>query len=267
MSHDHIGIPRFLEQGFANDGKVYCHDLVRDKGYQALITRLGTQSNYYDDDVEKTILADDVEADFAEFYNSFCGSKSHKGMFWALWFNIATIKRFFRFMFMRSKKILAMINDRSVSSKVFGDMDHSELLRIAKDMIVDPFLLAGPMYSLYLVENQSKEFFINNSIGFCIITGCNGKNNSIFMPLNNKRGILVSSDDYYKQSLFVVFADDAEVNSLNRRICMNECQIGNDFIFGNNEQLLNPYIGFTRNLKKKVASHSHSSTLPIAEDK
>ena len=37
MSHDHIGIPKFLEQGFANDGKVYCYDLVRDKGYQTSI--------------------------------------------------------------------------------------------------------------------------------------------------------------------------------------------------------------------------------------
>ena len=57
-----------------------------------MITHLGTQNNYYDDDVEKILLADDVDADFAEFYNSFCGSKSHKDMFWALWFNIATIK-------------------------------------------------------------------------------------------------------------------------------------------------------------------------------
>ena len=37
MSHDHIGIPKFLEQEFANDGKVYCYDLVRDKGYQTSI--------------------------------------------------------------------------------------------------------------------------------------------------------------------------------------------------------------------------------------
>ena len=37
MSHDHIGIPKFLEQGFANGEKVFCYDLVRDKGYQTSI--------------------------------------------------------------------------------------------------------------------------------------------------------------------------------------------------------------------------------------
>lgn len=256
MSHDHIGIPRFLEQGFANGEKVFCYDLVRDKGYQTSITHLGTQNNYYDDDVEKTILADDVEADFAKFYNSFCGAKNHGEMYEALRSNIDSIRRFFRFMFMRSKKTLAIINERSIISQVCGDMDHSELLRIVNKTAIDPFIMTRSNYSIYLVENQSKEFFINNSVGFCIITVCNGKNNSIFIPLNNKLGLLASSDDYYKQTLFVVTADDIAVNSLNRRICINECQIGNDFIFGNNEQLLNPYISFTRNLKKKMESHS-----------
>lgn len=27
MSHDHVGIPKFLEQGFANREKVFCYNL------------------------------------------------------------------------------------------------------------------------------------------------------------------------------------------------------------------------------------------------
>lgn len=29
MSHDHIGIPKFIEKGFSNDGKVYCYNLKK----------------------------------------------------------------------------------------------------------------------------------------------------------------------------------------------------------------------------------------------
>lgn len=28
MSHDHICIPKFIERGFSNDGKVYCYNLL-----------------------------------------------------------------------------------------------------------------------------------------------------------------------------------------------------------------------------------------------
>lgn len=44
MSHDHVGVPKFIENGFSNDGKVYCYNLKVDKSYYDSINKLGTKT-------------------------------------------------------------------------------------------------------------------------------------------------------------------------------------------------------------------------------
>ena len=34
MSHDHVGIPKFIEKGFSDKEKVYVYNLMSDKVYQ-----------------------------------------------------------------------------------------------------------------------------------------------------------------------------------------------------------------------------------------
>lgn len=67
MSHDHIGIPRFIQNGFSDNGRVFVYDLIRDKQYSSSIDILGTKNNYYDEDVEKKILSSGVETQFGLF--------------------------------------------------------------------------------------------------------------------------------------------------------------------------------------------------------
>lgn len=67
MANDHVGVPRFIEQGFANKTQVYKYDLIRKKEYRESIDTLGTENNYYDDDVEKEILASGIENQFSLF--------------------------------------------------------------------------------------------------------------------------------------------------------------------------------------------------------
>lgn len=53
MSHDHIGIPKFIEKDFQWWESILLQ-FEKDKHYFDLIKKLGTKNNYYDEDVEKT---------------------------------------------------------------------------------------------------------------------------------------------------------------------------------------------------------------------
>ena len=70
ISNDHVGVPRFIEEGFATSGKVASYDVVLDRIRLSPINRLGTETNYYDDDVEKKLLSNEIEGEFSKFYNS-----------------------------------------------------------------------------------------------------------------------------------------------------------------------------------------------------
>lgn len=102
--HSHIGIPRIIEKGFSNNNQVSVFDTIRNSIYKASINRLGTKNNYYDEDVEKELLAKNVEKHFSEFYKNFCDSKNINEMQKVLNSSTEVIQYFLGFMFMRTKK-------------------------------------------------------------------------------------------------------------------------------------------------------------------
>ena len=119
--HSHIGIPRIIEKGFSNNNQVSVFDTIRNSIYKASINRLGTKNNYYDEDVEKELLAKNVEKHFSEFYKNFCDSKNINEMQKVLNSSTEVIQYFLGFMFMRTKKTLDIINDKSPLSKICGN--------------------------------------------------------------------------------------------------------------------------------------------------
>ena len=241
MSHDHIGIPKFIEKGFSNNEKVYCYDLLNDKVYQTSIDRLGTKNNYYDKDVEKELLAKKIEYQFSLFYNDFCGTTDLDSMVSILKGNIKLVEQFFSFMFARSRKTLDIVNKNSLSSKELGNLSHSEFLKLNLGIQKNPLEMMGNEYQFYPLINFSSKIFINNSVGFCAIKSKN--NNSIiafFIPLNFRVGIFITNDDNFKNSNSIIIRPDEtdKVDFLNNKICITEKEIGNGFIFGDNKELI-----------------------------
>lgn len=247
MSHNHVGIPRFIQNGFAYKNKVFVSDIVRNKIYQTSIDRLGTENNYYDEDVEK-VLASDIEANFSSFYNNFCNTDP-SSMKQILDSNVKLVERFLSFMYIRAKKTLSQINDESITAKAFGEISHSELLNIQSSININPLTICKD-YSFYPLINYSKKFFINNSIGFGMMA-INENKYSFIIPLNIHVSILISGNmphsyiDYY-----TIQPDrDNQVDAINKCIVRMEKILGNGFFFGRDEETIKEYTEFFKTIK------------------
>lgn len=239
MSHDHIGVPRFIEEGFSNSGRVYCYNLAIDKIYPTNTERLGTKNNYYEEDVEKDLLAQDVEHQFSLFYKDFCSTCDPDVMVKILNLNQQLVKEFLSFMCMRSKKVLDEINANSFSSLLLGNLSHSRLLRINSFLKVDFLKMIENKHSYHPLINCSKTHLINNSVGYGI-TLLGGKVNSFYMPLNYRVEILVTSDSETQNGdmIWIMPSEDKVAMRLNRSICVTEKVLGNGFIFSDDRKLL-----------------------------
>lgn len=245
MAHNHIGIPKFIQKGFSDNGRVYVYDLIRDIEYKTSIDTLGTQNNYYDDVVEKEILSSGVETQFGSFYHDFCEAKNLEDMKSMLDTNTNLVERFFSFMFLRSKKSLESINSESITSKVFGFLSHSDLLKIQMCINVNPLKIIGDKYKFYPLVNHSKTEFINNSIGFGLMI--NKINERTFViPLNTKVAILISNVVEIEKNDFLCIEpkDYEKADKINKSISKMEKEYGNGFIFGREKDLVCKYKDF-----------------------
>lgn len=249
MSHDHVGVPKFIENGFSNNGQVYCYNLLNDKGYHTSTDRLGTEKNYYDENVEKKLLADNIEYQFSLFYNVFCFTTDLNFMASFLNKNIKPVEQFFSFMFMRSKKTLEVVNDNSLSRELFGNLNHSDLLRQNLVIQSNPLTMIGAEYQFYPLINFSSKHFLNNSVGFCAIEN-NASINAFFLPLYSRAGILIANYDNFHNSNYLIIEPDRndKVDLINKKICKTEKEMGNSFIFGYNEELVTPYIDYIKKI-------------------
>lgn len=250
MSDDHVGIPRFIENGFAVSGMVFSYDTSLNRIRHSPINKLGTEKDYYDPDVEKELLANNIESNFSKLYNSITNTTDIDVIGKAINSNKCLIVLFFSFMFFRSKKSLEEANKSSLSSALFGNLDHSELLRIQSIIQVDPLKLIGNQYEIAPIINTSKVHFINNSIGIGVMM-TKTKKSMFFFPLNPSLG-LVFSDKSFRQEANVFYTDannDAITKRLNESLVIYELGYGNGFLFGQCRHDLKDSIELYRNLK------------------
>ncbi len=250
MAHDHVGIPKFIEKGFSNNNQVFVFDTIRNKRYPMSIDRLGTENDYYDEDVEKIILANGIEDNFSQLYNDFCGTQDIRTMKKILDLNVELVEQFFSFMYLRAKKTLEQINNESITTKIFGDLDHSELLRIQTVINTNPLKIIGEEYSFYPVINFSKRLFLDNSIGFGLMIN-KEKEYSFVIPLNARVAILISGNkeltdfDY----LYIESTGDNKTNVINKCLVRMEKVLGNGFFFGCDEHLIDEYTNYYKIVK------------------
>ena len=243
MSHDHVGVARFVENGFSIKEKTFCFNIHQQKLYQTSIDRLGVENNYYDIDVEKNLLAAGIEKQFWLFYKDFCGTRNPELMIGILKNNKELVTQYFSFMYFRSKKILEQANNEGISSKYLRKINHSEILRLQSIMQTNPLQMIGNSYDFYPVINFSRTLFINNSIGFGMKINKN-KEVSIFIPLNIRVGILITNDLKIEEDEFYYIepTNTDQANNINIWICNIEKYMGNGFIFGTPKELIASYI-------------------------
>ena len=251
MSHDHIGIPRFIQEGFATSGIVASYDTALDIIRTSPISKLGTSVDYYDEDVEKDLLANKVEGEFSKLYHDITSTKDLGLIEKTIIGNKTLIAQFFSFMYMRAKKMVDTVNQNSLSSKIFGNVDHSELLRIQANIFVDPLKMIGEEYFILPVLNFSRTRFINNSLGIgALIT--NTKTILFYVPLNDRLGLIFCDKDYCGDSQFFYIWQDGEATAkrLNNSIVQFEYEYGNGFLFGMNKSDLKDSIDYFRSMKE-----------------
>ena len=251
MSHDHIGVPRFIEKGFSKNCQVYVYDVIREKEYKMSIDRLGTKQNYYDKDVEENLLANGIENNFSQLYIDFCNANRVSKKKEILDQNLELVTQFFSFMYMRSKKTLNQVNNESITAKLFGEMRHSDLLRLQSLTKTNPLKIIDEKYILYPIVNNSETLFINNSIGFGMMINKEGKY-SFVIPLNTHNAILITRDlDSLEFDGFLIETGENEkADSINKVIVRTEKVIGNGFFFGKEEKSIFKYIEYFHAIKE-----------------
>lgn len=247
MSHDHIGVPRFIENGFSINKKVYCYNLKINKCFKTSTDRLGTKKDYFSKEVETDLLANGIESDFTDFYKLFCETTDDDEKVNILNSNKELVTQFISFMFFRSINSLNLANENCLSSKIIGEMDHSEFLKISSIIKLNPLKMIGDNYKFYPIINLSEIHFINNSIGLGIQQQLD-KCFSFYIPLNIKVGILVSNSKIFENIDRIYIKSNDFADKLNKSICFTEKEIGNGFIFGENEVTLLPYIDIIKKL-------------------
>ena len=247
MSRDHVGIPKFIQKGFSNNDTVFVFNKKK-KFYTSSIANLGIENDYYDEDVESDLLANQIEYNFSVFYKDFCNIKDPIIMKNLLDKNIKLVEQFFSFMFMRTKKVFDLVKNESLTSKFFGDFTHSDLLRIQTILNINPLKIIGDNYNFYPVVNLSQIPFINNSIGFGFLTDTQSKN-SIIIPLNIRIAILISCNrNFVRDNFYIITSNfDKKVDSINKCMIITEREFGNGFFFGNNKKVIEHYATYKEN--------------------
>lgn len=230
-SRDHVGIPKFIELGFAKNEQAFCFNFRNHQIYEINVKKLGVEKDYYTEDVEKDILANGIEKDFSEFYRKYIKTDVPFDKSNLIIANQKVIVNFFSFMFMRSKENKNFININSKASPLFGDLSHSELLKTNNELRIDCFKLLGDKYSLHPLINLSAMNFINNSVGWSLCT--REGEVSILVLLDTKNAILASAqhnNDF--EPIYIFENQEKMVLETNKWTRLTERTAGNGFIFG-----------------------------------
>lgn len=245
MSHDHIGIPKFIQKGFSIDNKTNVYNIKENKSYITSVDRLGTEKDYYDEEVETKILAKGVEYQFSEFYHQFCSIKEYECLKNLVDSNVKLLEQFFSFMFLRAKKALEQVKQNCLFTILFGEMTHSLLLKIQSNINTNPLSIIGDKYSFYPLINFSDTLFINNSIGFGILIN-ESKEYSFVIPFNTKRGIIISGNTNLPNTdlFYISSAAEEKADAINKCIIRTEKVLGNGFFFGTKKSKIEEYIEY-----------------------
>lgn len=237
MSHCHIGVPKFIENGFSKNHKVAKIDLIRKKIYFESIDTLGTKKNYYDKVIENALLSKGVETRFSSFITKL---KSEKKMYLTQTIiknNIDTILEFVKFAYLRSTAVFESVKSGSITADMINNFSHSVFLAISSQIYCNSLQMLNDEITIFMVINETEKNFINNSlgVGYRISKKCNFS--FFWLPITTTKGIIIKTFEDRDLEITHYIADTLNcVEELNEIIFLTEKAIGNGFIFGESEE-------------------------------
>lgn len=223
----HISLPLNLIKEFESNKKVCVFDLVRGKSYCANGTKVGVEKGYYSKNCE-LFLSTEIEGPFHNLINALNSFNYFHEKTNYLNNNHEILEKFFKYQYLRSKKILEYTNSHSVSAQTIEPVNHETFIAImARTNVNILSLIEGNLFARIVTNNSSHRLFINNSLGFYTVVK-KEKVVAFIVPISPKEAIYISSFDGEKTSHFT--AKDEQVELMNKLCYISEKQIGNGFL-------------------------------------
>lgn len=192
----HIGIPNVLEKQFTNaDGYAYVLNIDSKKILRLAPKNIGVQKGYFDSNAEK-YLSQELETGLGKFLHKFNYARDGLQSTNLIYQNLPLITEFIKIQFLRSPKGLGMINKYSISSKIFGDLNPSQLIYFSKDLNSNLLqLIKGECCARTLFSNELD--LVTNSLGFCLWLEKNEP--FFFIPTCSQKGIVIGGHQFQSQ--------------------------------------------------------------------
>lgn len=222
--NSHIIIPNsFLEHfGYrTNEGMKVDYIDINDKKIKSKkAKKYKTEYGYYSKLIED-ILNNNFETKIARItkeINDFRNRKNSEVLFTKE--KIEDIYSFFDVTTYRNTKILKQVNEKSIASKIMGDMTHDQFMSFifSKDF---PHVYKEMKFNIIINKTQ-RDFIINDSMISSII--CDNGNEIIIMPINKKECLALLQKEYYKKYYingklyFMNMENEEDIEMINRYI-------------------------------------------------
>lgn len=238
MSHhnSHVGIPNTLLNSFSNSKPLFVTNLIQNKVYESKPNKTGTIKDYYDDSAEE-LLSKELETSLGVFLKNIKSLDKMYDITNYINENHGVLDKFIKFQLQRSKKSLDTFNNHSLTAKYFGNLTHSDYLRITADVenINMLSLIGGRLFARVCVANENSSF-VTNSIGFYFIPNADKKTiKSIIIPYEAKCAIYI--EQYVENKASHYYVPDEYIKLLNKHCYYFELNVGNGFIISTNKDL------------------------------
>lgn len=222
--NSHITIPNsFLEHfGYrTNEGMKVDYIDIKDKKIKSQKTKkYKTQYGYYSK-LTEDILNINFETKIAMItkkIHDFRNRKNPRVSFTKE--EIEDIYNFFDVTTYRNTKMLEQVNEKSVASKIIGDMTHDQFMSFIFTRNF-PHVYKRMKFNIVINKTQ-RDFIINDSMISPIL--CDNGNEIIIMPINKKESLALLSEEYYKkyyineELYFMNIENEEDVEMINRHI-------------------------------------------------
>lgn len=236
----HVGLPLNLIREFNNAGKVFVKDVIRNKTFATNGTNVGVEKGYYGERCEE-FLSYEIEGPFHELINEVLSFSTNYEKTNFINANHLLLETFIRIQFLRSAQMLDSVNRESISSKVFGQISHENLIAIMANKpgsLLD--LIEGKKYARIVINESLDYSFIDNSIGFYTVNK-EVKNLAFCIPISPNILIYIGKVDDKLISHY--YSDTNTTKSLNKFCALTENAIGNGFLIAHDEKDFNSING------------------------
>lgn len=251
--YNHIAIPQLTLRRFAEKKEKYLtcvYDLNKNTIRNNVdISKPGTSLDYYKTEVEKDILSQEIERPFGDYISKLLKQtekQNYKAILCNLKF-IKTVAKFVNTSIYRSPKVAENIKKNVENGPLKFDgssnFNPSEVIKYQKCMRDDKGKeIADNPENIQLLINDTKNEFINNSLGFAICKQCNDSSEHFIIPISPRfllklNDILIQKDKYIEH-----INNESCITFINLSILQTELGMGLGFILSKTEENMRAFL-------------------------